>query len=140
MAGQDLLDERRSRSRHADDEDGTAIPRPGAGVGGKQSLVENVDNAVHQGFFGGDVVLQRRPLQAVGGRQVHERAVVFAQVPERLGDGKVQEHRPGAAEFRAGPQPFQFHEIGVAGPERPDQRIVVPGLGVAGIDRKKPPV
>ena len=90
MAGENLLDQRGSAARHADDED-----RPPAAVGGAREAVQLLGSVVSQAAI--DPLANERGVvwpatDVVGGGGMVERVIVPTEAIEQPGGGEVQ-HR-----------------------------------------------
>ena len=89
MTGENALDQRRARARHADDED-----RPMAVVSGTSSrhLRHGFDQRIEQRLVAAEVVVALAAAGAFAGDEMCKCAGEIAEVFARLGDGEIQVH------------------------------------------------
>ena len=88
MAGDDLLDQCRSRTRHADHEDRHLRRVAAAGFFRDQFAAERRFDAVEQGECGRLVVSDARALGGIAGEEMLERAIVILKVGIGLAEAR----------------------------------------------------
>ena len=136
MAGQDLLDQRASRSWHADHEDrrrrGITHPPKTLERGGVERIGNRLELAARDGF----IVVGLAALQGVSQTKMLERLAVIADVFQGFAQRKVDvDHFAGGQTIRVGGEPFEIRQIGIAGAKRFQVRTIVMGFGVVGLQR-----
>jgi len=98
VAGEDLLDQRGARARHADDEDGQLRLTSGAVHAREELGAECRDHAADVRARRVGLVQARGLLQIVAGLVVPEGGIVVARIVVDLGEGKAEGDTPIARE------------------------------------------
>ena len=127
MAGEDLLDERRARARHADDQHGPLVAVAEFGGAGHHSRRTEVDQTVDPFVERGRVERRQGPAHGVGGVQMPHRQGVVAEVVRSLAEREPNPQALRRLEARGGERGFHLrNQILLRGHDRAAPDKIVP--------------